>query len=78
MVESAGQVTGNGTFTDASGADAITVTGTFVPPNAALTFAFVGFNPISFTATQTNDHQLTGTLNGSGYVNFAVTLYRTP
>lgn len=75
LTETNGTVAGTGNLNNAGTAVAITVTGTFTAPQASLNLAANGFSPINMSVTvgQTN---MTGTMNGSGFVNAAVVLTR--
>jgi hypothetical protein len=71
-----GAVTGTGTISGAGTPLAITVTGTHSHPNVSLNANAPGFEPMNFQGTFTNDNTINGTLNGSGFDNFALTLQR--
>ena len=76
LAENANAISGSGSLGAPGGALAITVTGTRSYPAVALIIAAPGFNPIDFSGTFTNAATISGALNGSGYVNVAVTLAR--
>lgn len=73
--ESDGTVTGTGTLSTAGDALALTVTGNYAPPNVSLQLNASGFEPLNLSGSVTED-EIDGTLNGSGFVNVAVTLAR--
>jgi hypothetical protein len=73
--EANGNVTGTGTLTAAGDALALTVTGNYAPPNVSLQMTSPGFEPMNLSGTLSED-EIDGTLNGSGFVNIAVTLDR--
>ncbi len=73
--ESDGSVTGTGTLSTAGDAIALTITGNYAPPNVSLQMNAAGFEPMNLSGTVTED-EIDGTLNGSGFVNIAVTLAR--
>ena len=75
LTETDGTVTGTGTLTVPGDALALTVTGTYAPPNASLQMNTQGFEPMNLSGKVTED-EIDGTLNGSGFVNIAVTLTR--
>lgn len=75
LVETAGAVTGSGNVTAGTESLAITTTGTYAPPNLSLTLSAPGFNDMNLTGTVA-ETALTGTLNGSGFVNAAIALTR--
>ncbi len=73
--EANGNVTGTGTLGTAGDALALTVTGNYAPPNVSLQMTSPGFEPMNLSGTVSED-EIDGTLNGSGFVNIAVTLAR--
>jgi hypothetical protein len=73
--ESDGTVTGTGTLSTAGDALALTITGNYAPPNVSLQMNAAGFEPMNLSGTVAED-DIDGTLNGSGFVNIAVTLAR--
>jgi hypothetical protein len=73
--ESDGTVTGTGTLSTAGDAIALTITGNYAPPNVSLQMNAAGFEPMNLSGTVAED-EIDGTLNGSGFVNIAVTLAR--
>lgn len=75
LSETNGAVTGNGNVTTASDAFAITTTGTYAPPSLSLTVRATGFQDMNLTAT-VGETNMTGTLNGSGFLNSGITLNR--
>ena len=75
LTETDGTVTGTGTLTVPGDALALTVTGTYAPPNASLQMNTQGFEPMNLSGEVT-DEEIDGTLNGSGFVSIAVTLTR--
>ncbi len=75
LAETAGTVTGSGNLATSATAIAVTVTGTYAEPHVSLTLAAPGFNNTNLSAT-VGETSMSGTLNGSGYVNAALTLTR--
>jgi hypothetical protein len=75
LQESGGQVNGNGSITGPTGSLAITISGTFQRPNAALAIAAQGFNDLSLTAV-VGEETMSGTFQGSGFTGTAITLHR--
>jgi len=71
LVENAGAVTGTGTLAGGTSI-ALTVTGTYSAPSVGLTMSSPGFSPLNLTAT-VSGKSMTGTLNGSGFNNTAIT-----
>jgi hypothetical protein len=67
------QVTGNGSLVGSNGSAALTVTGSFSAPNMSLTITSPGFESITYAGTVTGN-TMTGTMNGSGFVNVAMTM----
>jgi hypothetical protein len=70
-----GNITGSGTLTVPGDALSLTVTGNHVHPNISLQMSSAGFEPMNLGGTL-SDTQIQGVLNGSGFVNIAVTLTR--
>ena len=75
LIETAGAVTGNSTLVSSGGSLAETVTGTYSPPSVSLNFHSEGFSDSNLAGT-VGETTLTGTLNGSGFNNIALTLQR--
>jgi hypothetical protein len=76
LTETGGNVTGSGTLAGPGGTVSVTVTGTHSHPSVSLTLSLTGFNPAVFTGSFTNDNTIPGALNGSGFVNFGITITR--
>jgi hypothetical protein len=72
---SGGNVSGTGTLSVSGDALALTVTGNYAPPNVSLQMMSPGFEPMNLSGTVSED-EIDGVLNGSGFVNIAVTLTR--
>lgn len=72
LTEASGAVTGTASLVGASSV-ALTVTGTYAAPSLGLTMSALGFNSLNLTAT-VSGKTMTGTLNGSGFSNTAITL----
>jgi len=70
-----GTVSGTGTLSVTGDALALTVTGNYAPPNVSLQMTSSGFEPMNLSGEVSED-EIDGTLNGSGFVNIAVTLTR--
>jgi hypothetical protein len=75
LTEGDGTVSGTGTLSVTGDALALTVTGTYVPPNVSLQMTSQGFEPMNLSG-EVAEEEIDGTLNGSGFVNIAVTLTR--
>lgn len=75
LIETNGAVTGSSTLVTAGESIAEQVTGNYVPPTVSLQFHSEGFSDSNLTGT-VSQTQLSGTLNGSGFNNVAVTLTR--
>jgi hypothetical protein len=73
LTQNGRDVTGNGTIVGGTESAALTVTGTSNLPTFSLTISASGFESMNFSGTL-GTNQLAGTLNGSGFVNAAVTL----
>jgi hypothetical protein len=77
LIESKGTISGSGNLSGTGGAAAITVTGTHTGANVSLTLSIAGFQPANFTgAVEVGGLRMNGTLNGSGFQNFVLTLTR--
>jgi hypothetical protein len=70
-----GTVSGTGTLSVTGDALALTVTGNCAPPNVSLQMTSSGFEPMNLSG-EVREDEIDGTLNGSGFVNIAVTLTR--
>jgi hypothetical protein len=75
LTETSGTVTGNGNISSPSLAEAINVNGTYTEPNLSVSLTSQCCNPINLTAT-VGETTMTGTLNGSGFINATITLTR--
>jgi hypothetical protein len=75
LVETSGAVTGSGNLTAGTLGLALTTSGTYAPPSLSLTVSAPGYNDMNLTAT-VGETSMTGTLNGSGFVNSGITLTR--
>lgn len=75
LVESAGVVTGSGSLSSASDAVAVTVTGTYTQPSLSMILHAPGFEDINVSG-QVTATKITGSANGSGFVNGVVDLTR--
>ena len=75
LQEASGNVTGNGNITGPGGSLAITVTGTYSEPNAALALHSTGFSDLSLTGV-VGEAQWTAQFQGSGFTGTSVTLSR--
>ena len=74
LTETSGNVSGNGNMVGPGGSLAVTVTGTYQPPNTGLSIASSGFSDLSLTAV-VGETQMTG-IPRSGFTGTAVTLSR--
>jgi hypothetical protein len=75
--DAGGSITGNGTLTVPDDVLGISVSGSYDPPNISLTMSIPDFQPVDLNGT-VGDNSISGTLNGSGFVNLGVTLQRVP
>ena len=73
--ETSGTLAGSGSLSNATDAVAVTVAGTFTRPSVAIVLHADGFSDINIQGT-VGETLLTGTANGSGYVNASVSLTR--
>lgn len=77
LTESEGGILeGNGSASGPGFADAIEVSGRHAHPSVSLTVLPSQFDPMNFQGTLSDDRTINGTLNGSGFNNFALTLRR--
>ncbi len=70
-----GEISGNGSLSTATASVALTIEGTFSPPNLTLTVSPQGYEDFSFFGT-VGETSMKGRLNGAGFVNRTVTLDR--
>jgi hypothetical protein len=75
LTETDGAVTGSGSLVAGGDAVSLVVAGSYSPPTVSLTLTADGFESMNLTATVAEE-SMTGTLNGSGFVNTAFTLQR--
>ena len=75
LQEASGNVTGNGSIVGPGNSFAISVTGTYSEPNAALALHSPGFSDLSLTGV-VGETQWTGQFQGSGFTGTSVTLSR--
>jgi hypothetical protein len=73
--ETSGALAGSGSLNNGTDAVAVTVTGTFTRPSVAIVLHADGFNDIDIQGN-VGETSLTGSANGSGYVNATVNLTR--
>lgn len=71
-----GTVNGSGSISSSGGSLALTVTGTRAGNVVSLTARATGFQDVNYSGTFVTQRQINGTLNGSGFNNFALTLNR--
>jgi hypothetical protein len=73
----AGAITGTGLATGPRTSNLTILGGDHTHPTIVFTFDFgPGFDPATFTGTFTDDDTIAGELDGSGFVDFALTLMR--
>lgn len=72
--ENSGNITGSGNVTGGGESLAVNVTGTNAANAISMTLTAAGFQPVNFTGNITSATSMNGTLNGSGFENFALTL----
>jgi len=73
--DNGGHISGNGTLRTAVDAEALSIEGAFTPPNLTLTIHSQRFEDFDFSGT-VGEQTMKGRLNGSGFLNRAVTLDR--
>lgn len=71
--ESSGSLVGSGNMSNGANAVALTVTGTSAHPSISMTWSAPGYQPINFQGTRSGN-SVVGAMNGSGFVNSALTL----
>lgn len=69
-------IVGNGHISAGVESIALTISGTHVHPDVALTLTAIGFQEMAFSGMFSSDTQITGRLNGSGFNNEQVVLIR--
>ena len=75
ITETDGTVSGSGNLAAPSESVALSASGTYTEPSLSITFTAQVFNPLNLSAT-VGETNMTGTLNGSGFLNSAITLNR--
>ena len=75
LSESGSNVTGTGSIIGDTTAVAVTIAGTFVAPTVSLTLSAVGYQPTNYSGPLSGNI-ITGTLNGSGFTNYSVSVTR--
>jgi hypothetical protein len=75
ITQTEGRVAGNGAFSDGARSLSVVVTGTYHSPEVTLSIRSAGFESADLTGT-VDDLRIIGSLNGSGFVQQAVTLER--
>jgi hypothetical protein len=75
LLDKTGTVTGNGTFALGTSTVPVNVSGTFVSPTLSVTVTSQGFANMNLTA-RVSSTSLDALLNGSGFLNQAITLTR--
>jgi hypothetical protein len=70
-----GEISGTGSLSTATAGVALTIEGTFSPPNLTLTVSPEGVEDFSFFGT-VGEESMKGRLNGAGFINRTVTLDR--
>lgn len=73
LSESTGSITGSGNMSNGADAIALTVAGTSAHPSVSMTWSAPGYQPINFQGTRSGNSVM-GAMNGSGFVNSALTL----
>lgn len=72
-----GTLSGSGNFTGPFGSAAVNITGTHAHPSISFTMTSTGFTDVNFSGSFTGDNTIQGSLNGSGFNSFALTLLRS-
>ncbi len=72
LTETGGTVSGTGNLASSDEGIAVSASGTYSQPSLSLNLAATGFETVNLTAT-VGEGTMTGTLNGSGFVNSAIT-----
>ena len=75
LTESSGTVTGAGTFTTTAQSVPLQATGSYAAPHLSLTLSAQGFNNMNLSTT-VGASSMAGVLNGSGFLNEAVSFQR--
>ncbi|MFW6085161.1 MAG: hypothetical protein ACODAA_08110 [Gemmatimonadota bacterium] len=70
-----GSISGSGTA-EADEPLSLTISGTHAHPDVSLTMSSSGYSDLNFSGEFSGDDTIHGSLNGSGFDNFALTLNR--
>lgn len=76
LVEVDDSVTGTGNLVASTIFSPVTVTGTHVQPNVTLTLSMPSYAPTVYTATLSSANAMVGTLTGSGFYRYPLSLTR--
>lgn len=76
LTESNQSVSGSGSISSGTQSLAITISGTHVYPNVSLNISATGYQPMNFTGRFSDKNTIPGKFNGSGFVDFDITLIR--
>lgn len=75
VTETNRKISGSGSLAIGASSLGLSVSGTYAPPTISLTISSQGYEPMSLEGT-VSETGMIGTLDGSGFVNRAVTLKR--
>ena len=78
LAENGSTLSGSGTLSVLGESLAVSASGTHSHPDVSITISTPGYQPSNITLTCTDTDHLTGRVNGSGFVNLAITLTRRP
>jgi hypothetical protein len=73
LSQAGSSVSGSGNMSGPGGAIAMSASGTYVEPNLSLTLSAQGYEDMNFTGKTVTRTSISGTLNGSGFVNQPIT-----
>jgi hypothetical protein len=78
VTEVAGQIAGAGAFFGSGSSLPFTVSGEHKHPLVLMTLLSTGYAPASFSGQLVTEDRLTGALNGSGFVNWGLSIVHQP
>ena len=74
--KSGGQISGSGQLSGYAAGVLVQVQGTHPDPGFSVTLTHTGYQSATYAGAEVGDSTLGGTINGSGFANFIITLYR--
>jgi hypothetical protein len=74
--KSGGQISGSGQLSGYAAGVLVQVQGVHPDPGFTITLSHTGYQSATYAGAEIGDSTLGGTINGSGFANFVITLYR--